>query len=259
MGAAKISLHPAGHVLGSAQVRVEVDGEVWVVSGDYKRDSDPTCDSFEPLQCHTFITESTFGLPIYRWIPADTIMRDILDWWKSNAAAGKPSILFSYIMGKTQRIMASLASLDDGVENMYAHGALQQMNQAYRDSSIYLPDAPNPLTMPAGHDFSSALILAPPSAQGTPWIRRFKKCVTARASGWMRVRGRRRRLALDRGFVLSDHADWPGLITTISETRAERVIATHGSSQILARFLQERGLHTDIMPTASWEQTEESQ
>ncbi len=259
IGSAKISLHPAGHVLGSAQIRVEVAGEVWVVSGDYKRETDPTCDPFELVQCHTFITESTFGLPIYRWYPAEQVMEAIYGWWQTNAAAGKPSILFSYVMGKTQRIMASLALYDGGTEKLYAHGALQQMNQAYRESSIYLPDAPNPLSMPAGHDFSSALIFAPPSAQGTPWMRRFKNSVTARASGWMRVRGRRRRLALDHGFVLSDHADWPGLLNTIYETGAERVITTHGSSQILARYLQERGFNTDIMTTGAWGQTEDTQ
>jgi len=259
IGSAKVSLHPAGHVLGSAQIRVEVAGEVWVVSGDYKREADPTCDPFESVQCHTFITEATFGLPIYRWQPSEQVMEAIYSWWQANAEAGKTSILFSYVMGKTQRIMASLALYDGGMENHYAHGALQKMNQAYRDSSIYLPDAPNPLTMPANHDFSSALIFAPPSAQGTPWMRRFKKSVTARASGWMRVRGRRRRLALDRGFVLSDHADWPGLLNTIFESRAEHVIATHGSSQVLARYLQERGLNTDVMATGAWEQVESTQ
>ena len=259
MGGAKISLHPAGHVLGSAQIRVEAGGEVWVVSGDYKREADPTCDPFEVIRCHTFITEATFGLPIYRWSPAEAVMQDIYNWWQTNVEAGKPSLLFSYVMGKTQRIMASLAVLDNCSDNLYAHGALQQMNQAYRESHVFLPDAPNPLTMPANHDFSSALIFAPPSAQGTPWMHRFRNSVTGRASGWMRVRGRRRRLALDRGFILSDHADWPGLLRTVSDTGAERVVATHGSAQILTRYLQERGLDTDVMTTSPWDESEDAQ
>ena len=256
---ALVSLHPAGHVLGSAQVRVEVGGDVWVVSGDYKREQDPTCDPFEIVQCRVFITESTFGLPVYRWDPSFEVMEDILSWWSKNAEAGRPSILLSYVMGKTQRIMASLASLTDCHDRLFAHGALQQMNEAYRTSSIYLPEAPNPLDMGDGHDFSRALIMAPPSVAGTSWMQRFKHGVSGRASGWMRIRGRRRRLALDRGFVLSDHADWPALLRTIFETNAEKVLVTHGSSEVLARYLSERGLAADPLGVDRWGDQEEQE
>lgn len=257
IGNATVSFHPAGHVLGSAQIRVEVGGEVWVVSGDYKREPDSTCELFEIVECHTFITESTFGLPIYRWQPADQILNDIRSWWQGNAKDGKTSILFCYVMGKTQRIMAYLKKYENDIGKIYAHGALQQMNEAYRQSSVALPTAPNPVDMEAKHNFSGALIFAPPSAQGTPWMRRFKKQVTGRASGWMRVRGRRRRLAIDRGFVLSDHADWPQLLQTIADTGAERIIATHGSTATLVRFLREQGLEAEAMVSTPWEEAEE--
>lgn len=249
---ARISFHPAGHVLGSAQIRVDVGGDVWVVSGDYKRAADPTCDPFEIVPCRVFISESTFGLPVYRWDPTSRVMQELLDWWRNNAEADRPSLLFAYVMGKTQRILASLAALSDCEGKIFAHGALQQMNHAYRASSVYLPEAPNPLEMKEGHDFSKALIIAPPAVLGTSWMLRFKHAATGRASGWMRIRGRRRRLALDRGFVLSDHADWPALVRTIFETGAERVLVTHGSSEILARYLRERGLPAEALDLARW-------
>lgn len=256
---ARISFHPAGHVLGSAQIRVEVGGDVWVVSGDYKREADPTCDPFEIVPCRVFITESTFGLPVYRWDPSAAIMEELVDWWQYNAEAGRPSILLAYVMGKTQRILASLATLTECKGRLFAHGALQQMNHAYRASSVYLPEAPNPIEMGEGYDFSEALILAPPSVLGSSWMLRFKHAVTGRASGWMRIRGRRRRLALDRGFVLSDHADWPALVRTIYETNAERVLVTHGSGEILARYLRERGLPSEALNLERWAEEEDEE
>ncbi len=259
VGDAHVSFHPAGHVLGSAQIRVDVGGEVWVVSGDYKRDHDPTCEPFEVVPCHTFITESTFGLPVYRWQDSDLVVRQIAEWWQCNSSQGKPSLLLGYVMGKTQRIMASLAASGEISGPLYAHGALQQMTQAYRASGIDLPQAPNPLDLPRNHDFSKSLIFAPPSALGSPWMQRFKNGVIGRASGWMRIRGRRRRLAIDKGFVLSDHADWPGLLRTIAESKAEHVIVTHGSTDILARYLQESGLKTETLALLPWGSAEETQ
>lgn len=258
IGNAQVSFHPAGHVLGSAQIRVEVGGEVWVVSGDYKREKDNTCEPFEVVPCHTFITESTFGLPIYRWQPAEQVLADIKNWWNVNAREGKTSILFCYVMGKTQRIMEYLGRTAGDCDRIYAHGALQQMNEAYRRSSVPLPSAPNPVDLPKKYDFSGSLIFAPPAAQGTSWMRRFKNIVTGRASGWMRVRGRRRRLAIDRGFVLSDHADWPQLLQTIEDTGAERVIATHGNTSSLVRYLQESGVLAESMISAPWNQIDEA-
>ena len=257
IGNAVVSLHPAGHVLGSAQIRVEVNGEIWVVSGDYKREPDSTCAPFEVVRCHTFITEATFGLPIYRWHPADQVLADIRKWWQHNAQEKKTSILFCYVMGKTQRIMASLQNAAADIGPLFAHGAMQQMNEAYRQSSVALPAAPNPVDMPPKHDFTGALVFAPPSAQGTSWMRRFKNTVTGRASGWMRVRGRRRRLAIDRGFVLSDHADWSQLLRTIGDTGAERVIATHGSTASLVRYLREEGVAAEAVASAPWDEVED--
>ncbi len=259
IGDVHVSFHPAGHVLGSAQIRIDNGGEIWVVSGDYKRDNDPTCEPFEVVPCHTFITESTFGLPVYRWQKTHLVIEQITEWWGSNASAGKASLLLSYVMGKTQRILASLAVNSHNPGPIYAHGALQQMNQAYRNSGVNLPNAPNPLDMPKNHDFTNSLIFAPPSALGSPWMQRFKKGVIGRASGWMRIRGRRRRLAVDRGFVLSDHADWPGLLQTIAETQAEHVVVTHGSAEILARYLQENGLKTEVLTISPWGRAEETQ
>jgi len=246
-GGVQLSLHPAGHILGSAQVRVEKRGEVWVVSGDYKREPSPTCAPFEPLRAHTFVTESTFGLPIFRW-PAEGAVFDAINvWWRANAAVGRASLLYGYALGKAQRL---LAGVDAGIGPIATHGAVERLNELYRGEGIALPDTVSVSTMPArAGAWGGALIVAPPSAHGSPWTRRFGEASTAFASGWMRIRGTRRRRAVDRGFVLSDHADWSGLIETIAETGAERVWVTHGYSAPLARLLGERGLDAMALAT----------
>ena len=233
MGEATVSLHPAGHILGSAQVRIELRGEVWVVSGDYKLAADPTCPPYEPLRCHTFVTESTFGLPIFRWPDASEVFETVRTWWNANRQAGKASILFCYPLGKAQRI---LAGLDESFGPIYAHGAVERYNRLYRERGVRLAATP-----PPGPQWRQALILAPPSCQGSPWMRRFPGASTALASGWMRIRGTRRRRSLDRGFVLSDHADWPALVGAIDETRAESVWVTHGFRAPMVRWLEEHG------------------
>ena len=233
LGDAAVSLHPAGHILGSAQVRIEHRGEVWVVSGDYKLAADPTCRPYEPLECHTFVTESTFGLPIFRWPETGAVVESIHAWWSANQQAGKPTILFAYPLGKAQRI---LATLDPAAGPIYAHGAVERHNQLYRAQGVPLPATPAP-----GPECRRALILAPPSCQGSPWMRRFPGASTALASGWMRIRGTRRRRSLDRGFVLSDHADWPALLRAINASRAEAVWVTHGFRAPLVRWLEEHG------------------
>jgi putative mRNA 3-end processing factor len=233
IGAAIVSLHPAGHILGSAQVRIEAAGEVSVVSGDYKLAPDPTCLPFEPLRCHTFVTESTFGLPIFRWPAMDEAMGAIHSWWRGNQESGKTSLLFGWPLGKMQRV---LAALDPAIGPIYAHGAVERVNRIYRECGIALPPTPPP----AG-DTKRALVLAPPGCQGSPWMKRFGAVSTALASGWMRIRGTRRRRSLDRGFVISDHADWPALLAAIDETRAESVWVTHGFRAPLVRWLQEHG------------------
>ncbi len=235
----RISFHPAGHILGSAQVRVEHAGEVWVVSGDYKTEPDPTCTPFELVPCHTFITEATFGLPIYRWPRRDEIFGQINDWWRANQAAGRATILYGYALGKAQRL---LAGVDRSIGPIFTHGAVERLNADYRAAEIDLPETASVLDAPPDTQWSQALIVAPPSADGTPWMRRFGDLSTGFASGWMQIRGQRRRRSLDRGFILSDHVDWPALMQTIQATAAERVLVTHGYVAVVVRWLREQGI-----------------
>jgi len=246
-GDARVSFHPAGHVLGSAQIRVEVDGEVWVASGDYKREADPTCADFEVVPCDTFITEATFALPVYRWADTAAVAADIHAWWQANAAAGKTSVLFSYSLGKAQRLLAELARFTD--DTVYLHGALVPLTEIYREAGVAMLPTQPVSAQGQKADFAGCLVMAPPSAAGSRWMRRFKHHETGFASGWMRIRGNRRRRGYDRGFVLSDHADWPGLIGTIEQTGAARVLATHGRTDVLVAYLRERGL--DAAPLAT--------
>ncbi|GGC73369.1 ligase-associated DNA damage response exonuclease [Undibacterium terreum] len=234
-----ISLHPAGHVLGSAQVRLEYKGEIWVASGDYKLEADGTCTAFEPVRCDTFITESTFGLPIYRWQAQQEIYQDINRWWSRNKEEGRTSVLFCYSFGKAQRI---LHGLDSSIGSIVCHGAVQALNQIYRDAGIVLPPTKMVDEIHDKSELKQAIVIAPPSAGNSPWIKRFGDYSDAFASGWMQLRGARRRRGVDRGFVLSDHADWPGLMQAIQATGAGRVIVTHGSIPSMVRFLQEQGL-----------------
>ncbi|MDQ6707155.1 MAG: ligase-associated DNA damage response exonuclease, partial [Acidobacteriota bacterium] len=241
-----VSFHPAGHILGSSQIRIEYRGEIWVASGDYKLQADATCAPFEPVRCHTFLTESTFGLPIYRWTSQSEIVIDVHGWWRRNQEAGKASILFVYALGKAQRI---LALLDSFMGPIYCHGAVEKLNRVYREAGVALPPTLYAGEAERGTDWSRALILAPPSCNGTPWMRKFGKVSTAFASGWMRIRGTRRRRSIDRGFVVSDHADWPDLLAAIDSTGAERVLVTHGYRSALVRWLEEHGKEAQALET----------
>jgi len=242
----RVTLFPAGHVLGSAQVRLELGGETWVVSGDYKVAPDPTCSPWEPVRCHTFITESTFGLPIYRWPSAADVLSDLDAWRAANRDQGRASVVFAYALGKAQRLLAGVSAEAGPI---YCHGAVEKLNRAYRGSGVALPETKNPVDEPKGTNWTGALIVAPPSAAGTPWMRRFGDVSTAFASGWMLIRGTRRRRAVDRGFVLSDHADWPDLNQAIEATGAERVLVTHGYTDAMVRWLRERGLQANALAT----------
>jgi putative mRNA 3-end processing factor len=242
----KVSLHPAGHVLGSAQVRLEHGGQVWVASGDYKVAADRTCEPFEPVPCDVFITESTFGLPIYRWCPDDEIFADINAWWQRNADAGKASVLTCYSFGKAQRI---LSGVDPSIGSIIVHGAVEPLNRAYRAAGVPLPRTRMVTEVTDKADLRKALVICPPSAAASPWVRRFGESSTAFASGWMQLRGARRRGGYDRGFVLSDHADWPGLMSAIGGTGAQRVIVTHGSIPVMVRYLREQGLEAQSFET----------
>lgn len=232
----KISFHPAGHILGSAQVRVEYKGEVWVISGDYKLTPDPTCEPFEPLKCHHFITEATFGLPIYRWPPTRQIFEEINSWWRRNIEKGKASVIFAYALGKAQRVMSGV---DRSLGPIFTHGSVERLTEAYRDAGIDLPKTTYAGSVSDKKEFAGSLIIAPPSAQASTWLRRFGPQSTAFASGWMMVRGARRQRAVDRGFVLSDHADWPELLSAIKQTEADNVYVTHGFAREVVRYLRE--------------------
>lgn len=244
-----LSMHPAGHILGSAQVRIEFRDEVWVVSGDYKIARDETCEPFTPISCQTFITECTFGLPIYRWPAQSAVVAEINRWWQANRDEQRTSVIFAYSLGKAQRI---LAGVDASIGPIYCHGAVQRVNTDYRQSGVALPETHYAGAASGKLDRAGALVVAPPSSNGTPWMRKFGELSTAFASGWMQVRGARRRRAVDRGFVVSDHADWPGLVSAIRATNAERVLATHGRTGPMIRWLQESGidagpLHTEFV------------
>jgi len=251
IGEVEVSLHPAGHLLGSAQVRIEHRGEVWVVSGDYKTDPDPTCEPFEPVRCDTFITESTFGLPVFRWPAQAAVLEEIVEWWRGNAAAGRASVVFAYALGKAQRLLAGVDAVTRAREigPLVVHGAVRACVDAYRAAGVTLPDV-TAATELSRDELSHALVIAPPLAQGSPWMRRFPRAATAFVSGWMRLRALRRQRRVERGFVLSDHVDWPGVLAAIEATGARRVGVTHGFTAPLARFLrEERGLETWTLAT----------
>ena len=246
MGAAKISLHPAGHVPGSAQIRVEVGGEVWVVSGDYKLEPDGISAPFEPVACHTFITECTFGLPVFNWSAPGEVAGEINDWWAGNAAQDTFSICGAYSLGKAQRV---LAALDPSIGPILTHGAIEATTAVLRSQGIALPETV-PVTPETDlKSYRGAFVLAPPSALGSTWAGRFKPASTAFASGWMALRGVRRRRAADRGFVMSDHADWAGLNAAILATGAEKVFVTHGYTSVFRRWLEEQGYDAGIVRT----------
>ena len=242
----RVSLHPAGHVLGSAMVRVEHKGQVWVASGDYKTDRDGISEPWEPVKCHTFITESTFGLPIFRWRPPHELNDDLNTWWRANAAAGRTSAVFGYSLGKAQRL---IAAADPSIGPIFIHGAMTKTTEAYRAAGVALPPTAHADRDAVRAAAGRALVIAPPITLGSPWLRKFGDISTAFASGWMQVRGTRRRRNVDRGFVLSDHADWPGLLHAIKESGATSIGVTHGSVGTLVRYLCEMSLNAWALPT----------
>jgi len=242
----RFSFHPAGHVLGSAQIRAEYKGEIVVVSGDYKIEDDGLAEPFEPITCHAFITECTFGLPVYRWKPQQEIFDNINDWWRQNKADGKVSVLSAYALGKAQRI---LTNLDTSIGKIYTHGAIENTNEVMRQQGVSLPETIRVTREINKKDFIGNLVLATPSALGGPWMKKFKLASVGIASGWMALRGARRRRAADRGFVLSDHADWEGLNTAIKATGAEEVFVTHGYTGIFRRWLLEQGYNAHEVST----------
>lgn len=242
----KFSLHPAGHIIGSAQVRVEYNGEVWVASGDYKLEDDGFCEPFEAVKCNVFITESTFGLPIYNWQPQQVIFNQVNEWRAKNAAQKKTSVLMGYALGKMQRIIKGV--VDEG-ETVFAHGAIYWLNERLRNAGFDLPELTLITKETDRKLFAGSLVLAPPSVDSSPWIKKFNPYELGYCSGWMAVRGAKNRRALDRGFILSDHADWKDLNTAVKATQAEKVYVTHGYTSVFSRWLNENGIEAGEVHT----------
>jgi putative mRNA 3-end processing factor len=247
LGRVQISLHPAGHILGSSQVRIEAGGRICVVSGDYKVEEDPTCEPMELLRCHQFITESTFGLPIFRFPSQQQVLDDIGAWWQSNRDSSRTSVLFAYALGKAQRV---IAGLDPSIGPILTHGAVEKINACYRQAGVRLPATRTVGSVENKKDFRGAIVIAPPSADHPAWLRKFAEPSRAVASGWMQIRGNRRRRSLDRGFILSDHSDWQGLNQAIAAAEADTVGVTHGYAAEMVRWLTEIGRQAYAMRTS---------
>ena len=240
------SFHPAGHIIGSAQIRAEYKGEVWVFTGDYKLEDDGLSAPFEAVKCDTFITESTFGLPVYQWKKQAEIFDDINTWWRNNREEGKVSVISGYSLGKAQRI---LSNIDPGIGKIFVHGAIDNTNRVIRDQGIVLPETIRITKETDRKEWEGGLVLCPPSAVGSTWMRKFLPYSLGIASGWMSLRGPRRRRGADRGFALSDHVDWEGLNKAISATGAQRVYVTHGYSDIFSAYLKSTGLEAHAVKT----------
>lgn len=255
MNEVKVSLHPAGHIIGSSQVRVEYKGETWVVSGDYKTENDGISGAFEPVPCHVFITESTFGLPIYHWKPQEDIYTDIRHWIHNNQLAGKTSVLIAYSLGKAQRVLKAVAEITG---NIFVHGAIWNTHQVLVQAGWDLPDVIRVTPELPKEAFKGQVVIAPPSADGTPWMRRFAPYSVGVCSGWMQVRGHQRRRNADAGFALSDHADWKGLLEAVKATGAEKVFVTHGFQSVFSRYLNEQGIAAGEVKTEYGAEEEEA-
>ncbi len=251
----QVSFHPAGHVIGSSQIRVEWNGEVWVVSGDYKVVDDGISGVFEPVRCHTFVTESTFGLPIYKWKTPQQLDSDIQNWIIKNQQNGKTSVLIAYSLGKAQRVIKAAAAVTD---QLFAHGAVYNVQDTFINAGWKLPIVKRVTADMPKNETAGGVIIAPPSADGTPWMKRFSPYSTGMCSGWMQVRGNMRRRNADAGFVLSDHADWPGLLEAVKATGAQKVFVTHGFQAVFSRYLNETGIEAGEVIT-QYENDEEEQ
>lgn len=245
IGDARVSFHPAGHVPGSAQIRVEVAGEVWVASGDYKTTNDGFSEPFEPVRCHAFITESTFGLPIFKWQPQQVVADQINTWWTANRAEGKASILGAYALGKAQRLMSCV---DASIGPILTHASIENTNDILRAQGLHLPDTVRVTAETDLKKYPGALVICPPSAFG-PWSKKFGPQSQAFASGWMALRGVKRRRAAERGFIISDHADWTELNSAIAETGAERIFVTHGYTSVFTKWLRDQGYDAHVVST----------
>ncbi|SFG79628.1 ligase-associated DNA damage response exonuclease [Pedobacter insulae] len=241
----KLSLHPAGHVIGSSQIRLEYKGEVCVVSGDYKLEYDGISTAFEPVKCHTFVSESTFGLPIYHWEPQYQIFEQIKNWLSANNAKQKTSILIAYSLGKAQRLIKNLA----GSYPIYVHQSVAKLNEGFVKAGINLPETITITPLIKKEELQKGLIIIPPALADGKWVKSLIQPATAICSGWMMVRAGRRWRSADAGFTLSDHADWPSLLEAIKATQAEKVFVTHGYTAIFSKYLNEIGITAEEVNT----------
>jgi len=246
MNGVQVSLHPAGHMIGSSQVRIAYQGEVWVVSGDYKIEDDGISGKFEPVKCNTFITESTFGLPIYNWKPQQEIFQNIKDWIARNKGLGKTSVFIAYSLGKAQRLMQCFP--ETGLP-VYVHGAIWNAHETLTRNGFQLPDVKKINQDTPKENYLGNIVVAPPGAEGSPWMKRFYPYAVGVCSGWMQVRGTVRRQNADAGFALSDHADWNGLLHAVKETGAEKIFVTHGFQAVFSRYLNEIGIEAAEVKT----------
>ncbi len=251
----KVSLHPAGHIIGAAQVRVEYNGEVWVFSGDYKTEDDGISGAYEPVKCNTFITESTFGLPIYKWKPQQQIYTDIQNWVLENKQQEKTSVLIAYSLGKAQRVLDALKDITDTV---YVHGAIYNMQQVMDTLGYKFVNVKRVTPDTTKQELKNAIVIAPPAADGTPWMKKFAPYRIGICSGWVQVRGNLRRRNADKGFALSDHCDWDGLVSSVKATGAEKVFVTHGFQAVFSKYLNENGIEADEVKTQYGNEEEES-
>ena len=238
----KVSLHPAGHVIGSSQIRIEYKGEIACVSGDYKTTDDGLSGLFEPVICHTFITESTFALPVYQWEAQENQYRKVQNWILQNQAEGFNSVLLAYSLGKAQRMASAVAPISD---NIYVHGSVAIIHDALQNAGVMLPNVKKAGQQTEKEQLKNAIIIAPASTLGTPWLKKFEPYKTAVCSGWMQIRGQAKRNPADAGFAISDHADWNGLLSAVKATQAQKVLVTHGFTSVFSRYLNEIGIESE--------------
>lgn len=241
----KISLHPAGHIIGSAQIRLEYKGKIVVVSGDYKTQDDGLSTPFESVKCHEFVTESTFGLPIYNWKTTEQQNAQLQQWVLQNRNNGKTSVLVGYSLGKAQRIMKAL----EGIGPLYVHYAIARLNEAYETAGILLPNYHLADFRDNVKQLNREIVIIPPSLLDSNLIKKIPNKADAICSGWMQVRGARRWRSADAGFPISDHADWNGLLDAVKSTGAEKVYVTHGQTSVFTKYLNESGIEAQEVRT----------
>lgn len=249
----KLSLFPAGHVVGSAQIRLEYKGEICVVSGDYKVEFDGISTAFEPVKCHTFVSESTFGLPIYKWQPQEIIFQQIQNWVSDNHDKGKTSVLVAYSLGKAQRLIKNLADYCQ----IYVHNSIANLNEGFIKAGVNLPETIRITPELKKETLQQGIVIVPPVMAEGKWIKTLQQAATGVCSGWMQVRAGRRWRSADAGFALSDHADWPGLLDAIKATEAEKVFVTHGFTATFSKYLNEIGIASEEVKTQYGNEEEE--